>query len=231
MPTPSHPIALAIFDLDGTLIDSVSDLAQAVDEALGLCALRPVGIARVRDWVGEGARVLLERAARHHLGPAALPPGLLSRLERQFDIAYRACSGRASTIYPGVEYTLDALVARGVQLACVTNKPLPHTLPLLRKLGLAGRFRWVLGGDSLPLRKPDPLPLEVVSIRAQTPLHACCMVGDSMNDLTAANRAGMASIAVGYGYAGGADLTLHAEAVIAQMDQLVPTLQQLGRLQ
>jgi phosphoglycolate phosphatase len=228
--TPSHPLQLAMFDLDGTLVDSVTDVAEALDSALGKVGLGPVGVMRVREWVGGGLRVLLERALSHHFGREVWPGALMVQLERAFDHHYAACSGRSSQPFPDTEATLDALRSRDVRLACVTNKPIRHTWPLLERLGLSGRFDVVIGGDSLPLAKPHALPLEVAAIRSGVSRHAACMVGDSMNDLTAASRAGVGAIAVSYGYAQGADLHTHSEAVIDSMNQLLPALQQLGRL-
>lgn len=230
MPSAVQALTLAIFDLDGTLIDSVTDLADAVDEALVICGLPPAGLARVRNWVGEGARVLLGRALNHHFGGATQPPGLLAALETAFNRCYRTAAGRSTTVYPGVPETLRGLAARGVRLACVTNKPIAHTLPLLKQLRLLEHFPVVLGGDSLPLRKPQALPLEIACIRHQTDVSAACMVGDSIHDLHAANSAGMCAIAVAYGYGGDHDLALHAEAIIPTMSDLIPNLQQLGRL-
>jgi len=230
MATPIHPLQLAIFDLDGTLVDSVIDIAEALDTALGAVGLGPVGVVRVREWVGGGLRPLIEHALRHHFGHSIWPGALQVRLEQSFDHSYTHCSGRSSGLFPGTEAALDALRARDVGLACVTNKPIRHALPLLDRLGLGQHFSVVLGGDSLPLAKPHGLPLEVTTIRMRVPRHATCMIGDSMNDLTAARHAGISAIAVSHGYAQGADLRPHAEAVIDSMAQLLPTLQQLGRL-
>ncbi len=227
---PTHPLQLAIFDLDGTLVDSAADIAAALDSALGAVGLGPVGVVRVREWVGGGLRLLIERALAHHFSGAAWPGAIMTRMEQAFDHSYRSCSGHSARLFPGTELALEALRARDVRLACVTNKPIRHTLPLLQRLGLAESFHLVLGGDSLPLAKPHGLPLQVAMIRLGVPPIGACMIGDSMNDLAAARAAGIAAIAVSHGYAQGADLGAHAAAVIDSMTELLPTLRQLGRL-
>ncbi|HAZ61550.1 MAG TPA: phosphoglycolate phosphatase [Gammaproteobacteria bacterium] len=227
---PTHPLQLAIFDLDGTLVDSAADIAMALDSALGSVGLGPVGVVRVREWVGGGLRLLIERALAHHFGGTVWPGAMQARLEQAFDLNYASGSGRSAQLFPGTEQALEALRARDVLLACVTNKPIRHTLPLLQRLGLGESFRLVLGGDSLPLAKPHGLPLQVATIRLGVPPVGACMIGDSMNDLAAAHAAGIAAIAVSHGYAQGADLGAHAAAVIDSMTELLPTLRQLGRL-
>jgi phosphoglycolate phosphatase len=228
--TPSHPLQLAIFDLDGTLVDSAADIATALDTALGTVGLGPVGVVRVRDWVGGGLGLLIERALRHHCGHELWPGAMMARLEQAFDQAYARCSGQSACLFPGTEAALESLRQQDVRLACVTNKPIRHTLPLLARLGLGRTFGLVLGGDSLPLAKPHGLPLTVAALRMRVPAMAACMIGDSMNDLAAAREAGIGAIAVSHGYAQGVDLRPHAEAVIDSMHRLLPTLRQLGRL-
>lgn len=189
---------LVMFDLDGTLLDSVPDLAAAVDSMLAQLGLPVAGIERVRDWVGNGARILVERALEsqrqgmpvHGDNEAALA---------LFMQAY-ADSHRFTQVYPGVRECLDWLTARDIPLAVVTNKPQRFVGPLLEEKGLAGYFRWVIGGDTLAQQKPDPAALLHVMRKAGVRAEDCLFVGDSRNDVLAARAAGVRCVAVSYGY-------------------------------
>ncbi|NWN82493.1 MAG: phosphoglycolate phosphatase [Halomonas sp.] len=213
-----HPILegveLVAFDLDGTLIDSVPDLAIAVDAALAELDLPVVGEARVRDWVGNGSLVLMERALRHAppllsvpgaspAGPSpdgSLPDGLLDRAHQAFLDHYARAPGTHTRLYPGVRECLDGLRARGLPLALVTNKPEAFIAPLLGGLGLADDFALCLGGDSLAEKKPHPAPLLHVASHFAISPAACLMVGDSRHDIAAGKAAGFRTLAVPYGY-------------------------------
>ncbi|ERS89577.1 phosphoglycolate phosphatase [Halomonas sp. PBN3] len=203
-------VALVAFDLDGTLIDSVPDLAIAVDAALGELGLPAAGEARVRDWVGNGSLVLMERALRFavDLGAGAASPAtgvdidkaLLERAHAAFLAHYGRDPGAHTRLYPGARECLDALRARGLPLALVTNKPHAFIAPLLEGLGLAEHFALCLGGDSLPEKKPHPAPLLHVASHFGLPPQACLMVGDSRHDIAAGQAAGFRTLAVPYGY-------------------------------
>ena len=203
-------IALVAFDLDGTLIDSVPDLAIAVDAALGELGLPAASEARVRDWVGNGSRVLMERALRFavDLGAGAASPAtggevdkaLLERAHAAFLAHYGRDPGAHTRLYPGARECLDALRERGLPLALVTNKPHAFIAPLLEGLGLAGHFALCLGGDSLPEKKPHPAPLLHVAAHFGVAPQACLMVGDSRHDIAAGRAAGFRTLAVPYGY-------------------------------
>ncbi|MGE4534981.1 phosphoglycolate phosphatase [Halomonas sp.] len=203
-------IALVAFDLDGTLIDSVPDLAIAVDAALGELGLPAASEARVRDWVGNGSRVLMERALRFavDLGAGAASPAtggevdkaLLERAHAAFLAHYGRDPGAHTRLYPGARECLDALRARGLPLALVTNKPHAFIAPLLEGLGLAEHFALCLGGDSLPEKKPHPAPLQHVAAHFGVAPQACLMVGDSRHDIAAGRAAGFRTLAVPYGY-------------------------------
>lgn len=203
-------IALVAFDLDGTLIDSVPDLAIAVDAALGELGLPAAGEARVRDWVGNGSRVLMERALRFavDLGAGAASPAtdgevdkaLLERAHAAFLTHYGRDPGAHTRLYPGARECLDALRERGLPLALVTNKPHAFIAPLLEGLGLAEHFALCLGGDSLAEKKPHPAPLQHVAAHFGVAPQACLMVGDSRHDIVAGRAAGFRTLAVPYGY-------------------------------
>lgn len=189
---------LVMFDLDGTLVDSVPDLAAAVDAALLQLGRRPVGVARVREWVGDGAPVLVRRALAGQLDHSGVDDALAGQALALFMEAY-AGGHPLTTVYPGVEATLDWLRAHRVPLAVVTNKPERFVAPLLEEKGL-GRFDWMVGGDTLPQRKPDPAGLLHVMQLAGAAPDRSLLVGDSRSDVRAARAAGVPVVALRYGY-------------------------------
>jgi phosphoglycolate phosphatase len=198
-----HPILsdirLVVFDLDGTLVDSVPDLAAAVDAVLVELGLAPAGQARVRDWVGNGARVLMERALGAALDEAPAP-ALLERAHAAFLAHYGRDPSSRTRLYSGVREGVLGLRDAGLVLGLVTNKPAAFIEPVLAGVGLSGCFRLCLGGDSLPRKKPDPAPLRHVAAHFGLPPSACLMVGDSRHDIVAGRAAGFRTLAVPYGY-------------------------------
>lgn len=190
---------LVMFDLDGTLVDSVPDLAAAVDKTL-LALGRPVaGLQRVRDWVGNGARVLVRRALAGSLEHAEVDEAQAEQALQLF-MQHYAESHALTQVYPGVRETLDWLREQQVELAIVTNKPERFVAPLLDEKGLGGYFRWIIGGDTLPQQKPDPAALLHVMQLARVDVAQALFVGDSRNDVLAAKAAGVACVALSYGY-------------------------------
>ncbi|RAW07735.1 phosphoglycolate phosphatase [Halomonas elongata] len=219
-----HPlldgIRLVAFDLDGTLVDSVPDLAAAVDDALSDLEMPAPGERKVRDWVGNGSMVLIERALRDAQGRDA-DPELCRQAHDRFLVHYaqRPCS--ATRLYPGVREALDALRGTGRILVLVTNKPEAFIAPILEHFELGGHFSLCLGGDSLVRRKPDPLPLTHAAERFAVPPSSCLMVGDSRHDIAAGRAAGFRTLAVPYGYN-------HGEPVAASgPDGVVESLKEL----
>lgn len=214
-------IALVAFDLDGTLIDSVPDLALAVDAALADLELPAVGEARVRDWVGNGSLVLMERALRHALERDP-DRALLERAHAAFLAHYGRDPGNHTRLYPGVREALDALRDRGLPLALVTNKPSAFIAPILEAFGLEGHFGLCLGGDSLTQKKPDPTPLRHVAAHFGVSPSACLMVGDSRHDIEAGRAAGFRTLAVPYGYNHGEPVRDSApDGVVESLAELV----------
>jgi phosphoglycolate phosphatase len=191
-----------LFDLDGTLVDSVPDLAAAIDAMLADLGLPAAGPLRVRGWVGEGAAMLVRRALAGvvNAAPADIEAAQVEAALERFLIHYDRCCCHATRLYDGVEEALHGLAQRGLLLACVTNKPERFTQRLLRHFGLDQLLRVSVGGDSLATRKPDPEPLRVAAARLGVPLASCGMVGDSSIDVAAARAAGIPAIAVTYGY-------------------------------
>ncbi|MFG6179108.1 phosphoglycolate phosphatase [Halomonas sp. THAF12] len=213
-------IRLVVFDLDGTLVDSVPDLAAAVDTALTDLALPRPGEAKVRDWVGNGSRILMERALEDALGEAPAAAFLDTAHER-FLARYGEAPCERTRLYPGAGEALAGLAASGRQLALVTNKPAAFIAPILSATGIERYFGMCLGGDSLPRRKPDPLPLTHVAEHFDVAPAHCLMVGDSRHDIAAGKAAGFRTLAVPYGYN-------HGEPVAASRpDEVVESLAEL----
>ncbi len=194
---PTFQCRVVVFDLDGTLIDTVPDLAAAVDQTLLDLSLQPVGEARVRTWVGNGATKLMERALRHAAGESSV--AVQQALDLFFD-HYGTELWARSKLCPGVAETLPRLVTRGLHLAVCTNKPTRFVKPLLKHFGIDRFFPVFLGGDDLPVKKPDPSPLLHLAEQLGVSAVNCLVVGDSSNDVEAARAAGMAVAAVSYGY-------------------------------
>ena len=190
---------LVMFDLDGTLMDSVPDLAAAVDKMLMLLGREPAGIERVRDWVGNGSRVLVRRALAGQLNHDGVADELADEALALFMQAYSG-GHELTTVYPGVRECLDWLREREVRLAIITNKPAQFIEPLLEEKGLAGYFQWLVGGDTLPQQKPDPAALFWVMDKAGVVPGESLFVGDSRNDVRAAKAATVRCVALTYGY-------------------------------
>lgn len=186
---------ILVFDLDGTLIDSAPDIAAAVNALFAELALPDVAVAEIRRMIGDGAPILLERALAH-VGARQSAPELFAR----FAVHYGENAVKLTTVYPGVELALAELAAAGCRMGVCTNKPLAPTLTVLEAFGLARYFGAVIGGDSLPQRKPQPEPLwEVVRRLGGTPQQAV-LVGDSAVDLACAEAAGVPAIIIPSGY-------------------------------
>lgn len=196
MTTRYRAIAL---DLDGTLLDTIADLAGAANAMRVEMGLPPVAAERIASFVGGGMASLVHRALTDdHTGQAstaAHEQGLHS-----FQRHYDAMLVDSTRPYPGVVEGLAALSDMGLKLACVTNKPLRFTLPLLEKTGLAHFFSLTLGGDSLPEKKPSAMPLLHVCQAFGIEPGALLMVGDSHYDLEAARNAGSDCVLLDYGY-------------------------------
>lgn len=191
------PLRSATFDLDGTLVDSIPDLAAACHAMLAELGQPPRTDGDIHRFVGKGMAVLVERCLTWEAAPEA---SLLEAGIAAFRRHYADINGRASTVYPGVVDGLEAFCALGLPLGVVTNKPAAFTGPLLERMGLAAYFEVVISGDTLAFKKPRPEPL----------LHACALlatepglnlhVGDSLNDIESARAAGCPVICVPYGY-------------------------------
>lgn len=211
---------MILIDLDGTLVDSVPDLAYCVDEMMQQLGRAPHGEQRVRGWVGNGVERLVKRALTGELEaePAAAE---FARALPIFTELYAVNTSQRSQLFPGIREGLAALKAAGIKLACVTNKAARFTEPLLKDQGIRDYFGIVVSGDTLPYKKPHPAPLlHAADFFKVEPSHAL-MVGDSMHDVHAARAAGFAVVAVSYGYNHGIDIReANPDAVIDSLAEL-----------
>ena len=213
---PAHVVYEHVtFDLDGTLVDSRADLAGAVNHVLRSLGLSELEPATLYGYVGEGARVLVERA----LGPGRQE--LLARGLELFMTFYAAHLLDATRSYPGIVEALTALAEEGVALSVLTNKPIAMSRAILAGLGLTRRFIDVLGGDSLPVRKPDPAGLEYLRRLTGTARERMLLVGDSAIDLRTARAGNVAFCGVAWGLAPAALIAARPERVIAHPADLV----------
>ncbi|MBL8754682.1 MAG: HAD hydrolase-like protein [Planctomycetes bacterium] len=203
-----------LFDLDGTLADTLADLAASTNHVRALHGLPAAPLAAVRTFVGDGARTLLRRALHEILPEAAAAAAeLLDRAFAEY-IAHheRQCTGHA-TLYPGVRDHLRHLHGLGHPLAVVTNKPERFARPLLVHLGLAPLLGAIVGGDTLPQKKPDPAPVQFALHCLSAEARTATMVGDGVQDLRAGKAAGVRTIACLFGY--GDPAALRAEGADA----------------
>jgi len=199
-----------LFDLDGTLIDSAPDLAVAVNHMLETLNRATFSENIIRFWVGNGAQVLVRRALSGQSEiNEDLDPVLFENALEIFLSFYAQNLAVTTVTYPNVPTTLNTLKEAGYRLAIVTNKPFDFVAPILKGLNLDGLFELHLGGDSLSQKKPDPAPLLHVCEQLDVTVEQCVMVGDSKNDILAANAAKMQSIGVSYGYNYGEDIGIY----------------------
>ena len=215
---------LLLFDLDGTLVDSVPDLAFALNEVLRERGRRPLSPREVMRMVGDGVTALVARG----LSARGVEAGELARALSRFLQIYEAHATDRTRPYPGVVETLGALRARGYQMALCTNKPQRATETVLQGLGLSAFFDAVAGGDRFPVKKPDPGHLSrLVALLGGAPARAA-MIGDNENDVAAARAAGMPALVMRYGYARRPPESLGADALLDAFAELPPALERLG---
>jgi phosphoglycolate phosphatase len=216
MSAVSFPLTVeaVTIDLDGTLLDTIPDLAAAANRMLADLGRPALPADLIRTFVGKGIPRLVERTLKASFD-GAVEPVLRGDALAIFERHYVDVNGRHTTVYPGVQEGLDALREDGIPLACVTNKSTRFTLPLLEMIGFARYFERIVAGDTVERKKPDPAPL----------LHACrllavhpgrmLMIGDSLNDTQAARAAGCPVICVTYGYNEGHDVReLDSDALV-----------------
>lgn len=196
---------LLMFDLDGTLIDSVPDIAEAVNRTLADLNRQTFDENTVRNWVGNGAKVLIERALKASQNDEPQPVTIDTALQHFFcHYAQQTCE--KTVAYQGVHTGLQQLYQAGFCMAIITNKPSQFVPAILQTLGWQDWFSLVLGGDSLPLKKPDPMPLLFTCEKLQFNTDNSYMIGDSKNDILAGKNANIKTLAVSYGYNYGEDI-------------------------
>ncbi|XXN63030.1 phosphoglycolate phosphatase [Enterobacter ludwigii] len=212
------------FDLDGTLVDSAPGLAQAIDHALADLQLPPPGVALASTWIGNGADVMMSRALTWALGRE--PHAEEQRDARAlFDKYYAQTVEAGSTLFPQVKETLAALQAKGLPLAIVTNKPTPFVAPLLKSLGIAEYFTQIIGGDDVIVKKPHPAAIFLVLGHFGVLPGQLLFVGDSRNDILAAQAAGVPNIGMTFGYNYGEPIaTSLPDLTLDSFDELLPAI-------
>ncbi len=211
---------MLLIDVDGTLVDSVPDLAYCVDNMMDRLGMPRRGEARVRNWVGNGVERLVRRALIDDLDGEP-DESLYQKAYPVFLELYAENTSKRSHLYPGVREGLDYLREAGYALGCVTNKAAQFTEPLLKALGVYDYFAIVISGDTLPKKKPDPMPLLHAARFFEARPQDALMVGDSVSDVKAARAAGFQIVCMSYGYNHGVDIReSKPDAVIDSMAEL-----------
>lgn len=235
-PAQRWNVQAVIVDLDGTMVDTLGDFEEALNRTLAELDLPPVTRALVERTVGKGSEHLIRSVLAHQL---ALPEvtglsnvcqarnadSLYEPAWQHYQRHYRQINGQFSAVYPGVADGLALFRARGLPMACLTNKPRAFALDLLAAKGLQGFFAQVFGGDSFERKKPDPLPLlRTCEALGTSPAHTL-MIGDSQNDALAAHAAGCPVALVTYGYNHGEPVrAVQAHAHVDRLDAIAALL-------
>lgn len=200
---------LILFDLDGTLIDSVPDLSFAVNHMLKRVGYDTFSEDIIRTWVGNGASMLVQRALLGDIDTTQKLEEAFFEGALDIFLTFYGKNLSGATAYPNVIDTLLELKDMGYRMAIVTNKPFKFVQPILDGLGIGDIFDYILGGDSLEKRKPDPMPLLYICEKLDISIEKTIMIGDSKNDIVSANLAGIQSIGVTYGYNYGENISTY----------------------
>jgi phosphoglycolate phosphatase len=218
-------IAAVMIDLDGTLLDTVPDLAAAAERMLAALGLPVCTLEEIRSYIGKGIPNLVQRCLQASAG-AARAEALRAEALALYEDFYFEESGRRSAVYPGVLDGLARFRAMRLRLACVTNKAARFTLPLLEQKGLAPYFELVVSGDTLARKKPDPMQLAHVCAAFALAPEKVLLIGDSANDALAARAAGCPVLCVSYGYNEGGDVhDLDCDAIVGSLSEAANVLQ------
>jgi phosphoglycolate phosphatase len=227
----SFAVGAVAFDLDGTLLDTINDLAAAVNLLLADLGHAPLPVATIRDFVGKGMPNLLRRAlaATRGVAPVAVGDAELADVLPRYQTHYAAILGRETVPYPGVVAGLERMAAMGLPLAVITNKATRFVRPHLALAGIEPFFRVVIGGDDLPLKKPHPAALLHAARALGVEPARMLMVGDSGNDAQAARAAGCPVLIVPYGYNEGTPVqNLDADGIVDSLLAVADRLQPLS---
>ena len=211
------PLKAVVIDLDGTLLDTAPDLADAAMAMAADLGLPPVDLAEVKTYIGNGVSRLVKRVLTRdlHADPA---PELFAKALPIYERHYAEWVSRKTCPFPGVVEGLQAIKASGVHLACITNKAARFTHPLLKDTGLIDFFELILSGDTLPEKKPSPLPLLYACSVFECEPAELLLIGDSLNDAQAARAAGCPVFCVLYGYNRGRPVVeLDLDAVVTSL--------------
>ncbi|MBV7538275.1 phosphoglycolate phosphatase [Duganella sp. sic0402] len=192
-------VRAAIIDLDGTMLDTIPDFHVAINAMRAELGLGPITQQQIALMVGKGSENLIRSVLALDWDAGRVEAAFEAAMQ-SYQRNYLAINGNHSTLFPDVIAGLSAMKANGLRLACVTNKPISFTTPLLKLKGLDQFFEVVYGGDSLPRKKPDPLPLQTVCADFGLPAAQVVAIGDSSNDAQAARAAGCPVLTVPYGY-------------------------------
>ncbi|MBJ9664353.1 MULTISPECIES: phosphoglycolate phosphatase [Burkholderia] len=210
----SPRLAAALIDLDGTMIDTVDDFTAALNAMLARIGAPGTQRDEVMHYVGKGSENLIVQVLKPRLAEAEAQARFDEALAI-YQAEYATINGRHTRLYPDVEAGLAAMRAAGLALACVTNKPHRFALELLAQYRLDGYFGVVLGGDSLPRKKPDPLPMLSACQRLDVEPALAVAIGDSENDALAGRAAGLATLTVPYGYNHGKAIqTINSDGIV-----------------
>ena len=221
---PLRGIRAVAIDLDGTLVDTSHDFHVSINLLRAELSLAPLSLIAITRLVGRGAEHLIRQLLAVDFAPAEVEARFADTLARYLHY-YRLNNGLHSSTYPGVYEGLAGLQAMGLRMACVTNKPFEFADALLEQRGLREYFEVVYGGDSLPARKPDPLPLLQVCSDFKLAPSALLMIGDSCNDAMAARAAGCPVLMVPYGYNDGEDVhAIDSDGIVATLHAALPAL-------
>ena len=219
------PLSLVVFDLDGTLVDSAADLAAAINAMLADFGCEPLSVPEVRRMIGDGVAMLVVRALAARNCQQADP----TAAARVFMRHYESGATSLTAAFPGAEEALRALTDDGIPLAVCTNKPARISADILGSLGLAGYFARVIGGDSLPFRKPDPRVLYALLATFAARPETALLVGDSEIDAATARSAGVPFVLMKHGYHRGPVAEIPCLAALEHFGELPAVARALQR--
>lgn len=220
--TREYEIRAVLLDLDGTMLDTIHDLAEAANRTLAELGRPARSLEEIHSFVGKGIPNLVRRC----LGEGASVSDMdLEVALPVFRRHYAFVNGSQTRIYPGVVEGLAEMRAMGFALGCVTNKSGEFTMPLLERMGIADFFGTVISGDTLPVKKPDPAMLRHACDRLGVGVSDALMIGDSENDALAARACQMPVLLMTYGYSEGKPVdSIECDGLVSSLSEVVPRI-------